>query len=735
MRLLILGGGAVVTEYYLPALRALGWLEDAVVVDPSRRALESLHAVAPSLRVDAIGFDAALADPSVGDRFDAAIIALPNALHERAVATALHRGLNVLCEKPLAMTRDACCSLADLARTANRTLAVGMVRRLVPSFELLQAALRRKLIGDLVRIEIQDGEPYAWLSDSGAFFRPENGGVLADMGVHYLDWLQEICGPLTPLAYSDDWRGGVEANAELELKNGAGLTARLKLSRTRRLRNEMVCYGTAGTLSLRKDELDRCAWQTADGETLLVRDEPGADQLESAFVRELVEFGGSIERGTPPRVPAEEATKTVDVIEWAYAHHTDRHPRSRGAADAPSGAGPKRDDTAMPDGKVFVTGGTGFIGSHLIQRLAETPQNAIVAPVRSYRTCAEIARYPVDMPRLDLLDPASVRQAIRGSRYVFHLAYGRDEADAERVTVQGTRTVVEAAIAERCQAVVILSTIYVFGRPDGAVNESWPYSPIGGTYGRTKAQMERWCLERSATSGETRMVVLNPGCVYGPRGGAYTEMPVQMARDGGFCWIDQGQGTMNYAYVDNVVDAIFAAATCPEAHGQRFIVCDGATTWRSFFEELFGPELARSVPSYTPRELHEIHATRPRPSVADVARLIVRNQEVRTAVRESRAGELALKTVDRVAPRLLQGVRAQPRRNGVHAASEPMGAPLPPEWLADLYAPSRSVYVADKARRVLGWSPRVDLVDGLARTRRWLVENGLADSATCSAVS
>src|SRR5262249_31586031 len=155
------------------------------------------------------------------------------------------------------------------------------------------------------------------------------------------------------------------------------------------------------------------------------------------------------------------------------------------------------------------------IGGRLVARLAAHDVGPICAPVRGYRHCVELARFGVEIPRLDLLDAAAVRQAVRGSVRVFHLAYGRDGDRAARVTTEGTRNVVEAAIAEGCESVVVLSTMYVFGRPetDALVDETWPYAPVGGEYGASKAAMERWCLARARSSGRTRVVVLNPSCV------------------------------------------------------------------------------------------------------------------------------------------------------------------------------------------------------------------------------
>ena len=162
---------------------------------------------------------------------------------------------------------------------------------------------------------------------------------------------------------------------------------------------------------------------------------------------------------------------------------------------------------------------------------------------------------------------------------------------------------VEAAIAAGAESVVVLSTMYVYGHPEDAmVDETWRYSPAGGAYGRTKRDMERWCLARAGSSHPTRLVILQPSCVYGPGGQTYTRLPLELARKGAFCWVSDGRGIANYSYVDNVVDAIVLAATSERAHGERFLINDGWCTWQEFLAPLLGP-LANGLPSLEPRAL------------------------------------------------------------------------------------------------------------------------------------
>src|SRR5262245_47765601 len=102
----------------------LGWLGDAVIVDPAGPAAERARRACPDGAVRRVDFRRALADPALAREAEAAVVALPNALHEEAIRLALERGLHVLCEKPLALTAEACRRLDAAAAAAGRVLAV-----------------------------------------------------------------------------------------------------------------------------------------------------------------------------------------------------------------------------------------------------------------------------------------------------------------------------------------------------------------------------------------------------------------------------------------------------------------------------------------------------------------------------------------------------------------------------------------------------------------------------------
>src|SRR5262249_51751871 len=111
-------------------------------------------------------------------------------------------------------------------------------------------AIRDGQIGRLETIRIEHGEPFAWPAQTLSFFLPGNGGVFADVGIHYLDLVEQWAGELKLASYCDDSRGGVEAEVEAEFRSSTTVTVFLRLSRLTALSNTITLTGTEGRIEL-----------------------------------------------------------------------------------------------------------------------------------------------------------------------------------------------------------------------------------------------------------------------------------------------------------------------------------------------------------------------------------------------------------------------------------------------------------------------------------------------------
>jgi len=223
--------------------------------------------------------------------------------------------------------------------------------------------------------------------------------------------------------------------------------------------------------------------------------------------------------------------------------------------------------------QTLVTGGAGFIGSHLVDALRERGDAvAVLDDLSSGR--GERIPNGVELRRVDVADDAAVAAACAEVRpeVVFHLAAQidvrasvADPARDARVNVAGTAGVLEGARRAGAQRVLLASTAGVYGEPDVIPTpETAPLAPFS-PYGTSKAAAERYCALYARLHGLSTGV-LRFGNVYGPRQDPHGEAGViaifaGAAREGRRVTIfGDGRQTRDYVYVGDVIDAFLAAA-------------------------------------------------------------------------------------------------------------------------------------------------------------------------------
>jgi len=263
-------------------------------------------------------------------RVDAVILALPNHLHAAVGVELLSRGIHVLCEKPLALTRYECEQLCQAARATSSILAVGFVARFWPSTELLKHLLESRFLGELEAFEYEFGTPARWSPLSGYNLRRATcgGGVLVVSGSHVLDQMSYLFGDVDVISHADDSRGGVEANCRSRFAatvEGRTLHGVVVLSHTYQLANRVRIVGEHGTLEVRGGQTRSVTYlpsRSALRHELTAAALPPAGPEPDYFRLQLHDFVTAIRTGTAPRVDGEQAARTVALTERCYAIRT-----------------------------------------------------------------------------------------------------------------------------------------------------------------------------------------------------------------------------------------------------------------------------------------------------------------------------------------------------------------------------------------------------------------------------
>lgn len=323
--------------------------------------------------------------------------------------------------------------------------------------------------------------------------------------------------------------------------------------------------------------------------------------------------------------------------------------------------------------QALVTGANGFIGGNVCAALRRQgiAVRGLILPGTDRRLLDELG---VEVVAADIGVPLDAA-LFAGVTHVFHLAavaidWGPDEL-FERVNVQGTRHVLQAALAAGVAHVVHMSSLAVHpytGHPRGS--EDTPRGWNINAYTRSKN-----AAEDVVQSFRDRLMVtvIRPGVVpYGP--GDRLSLPgiLDALRHGIYAHVGGGETRVCVSFVENLADGMLLAARRSGASGETFVLADEVVSWRAFIDavaDAFGaPRARRSVPY----------------PLACAAAVLV----------ESLWRVLRLR-----------------------------GVPPLTRYRVALFR-GDLVFAATKARRELGWQPRVGLAEGLARTRRWLEAEG-----------
>jgi predicted dehydrogenase len=318
VRLALIGCGAVTERAHLPVCAREPGVSVTALVDPNVARAKQL--------AKAYGVPNVLPDASPLHEFaDAAILAVPHALHCRIGAGLLRRGVHILVEKPMALTAEECDAMTAAAGEGRAVLAVGLMRRFAPWARLVKEVLDLGLLGSVRSFYVREGLKYSWPVASDFFFKKSaaGGGVLIDTGAHALDSVLWWFGEPVSFEYFDDAEGGVEADCEVGLVMPSGARGRVELSRTRDLGCRVSIRGDRASLEV--EPYSRDARFTVSGLQIdgIVRNLNGpADDGEylRLMASSMSDWLGAIRHGRSPCVSGAEGRRSVAFIEQCYLH-------------------------------------------------------------------------------------------------------------------------------------------------------------------------------------------------------------------------------------------------------------------------------------------------------------------------------------------------------------------------------------------------------------------------------
>lgn len=324
--------------------------------------------------------------------------------------------------------------------------------------------------------------------------------------------------------------------------------------------------------------------------------------------------------------------------------------------------------------KILVTGGTGFTGSALVLRLLKDGHQVRSLDYKKGIRDAMLQAAGAEIIYGTITDADVVRKATEGCEIVFHLAAAFRELDVPNefyfdVNRNGTKNVMEAAQACRVKKVVYCSTQGVHGHiknPPG--DENSPIAPED-YYQETKYLGE--VVVREYAKSGIPVTIIRPTAIYGPGDPERFFMIFKRVKKGVFPMFGSGKTFYHPVYIDNLTDAFVLAMDPAKGNGETYIIAD------------------------------EEYVT-----IKDLVQRVAKAMNTSVAIRHYPL--LPLLVAAHICEKLCKPFKIAP--------------PIFPRR-ADWYRQVRA-YRIDKARRDLGYVPRVGLDDGLRRTFEWYKENG-----------
>ncbi len=323
--------------------------------------------------------------------------------------------------------------------------------------------------------------------------------------------------------------------------------------------------------------------------------------------------------------------------------------------------------------RVALTGASGYTGSHILKRLLARG-DTVKALVRPASITPELKSSGAEIVPGVLGRAEDARALVEGCDAVMHVAAvyrtaGHPDAYYREVNVEGVRKLLEASLAEGVRRFVHTSTVGVHGDvKNPPCDEEGPIAP-SDIYQETKAEADALAREFGRVH-PIEVAIVRPAAIYGPAETRLLKVFRGIAR-GRYAVVGSGKPHYHLVYIDDLVDGFLLALDRKEAAGETFIIAGPCS--------LSQDELAREVAKATGGSVWPFHIPAwPIQRVGDVVEAVC----------------VAL------------GLEPPIHRRRV-----------------DFWVKNRSFSI-DKARRLLGYAPKVDVKEGIEHTARWYRENG-----------
>ena len=255
--------------------------------------------------------------------------------------------------------------------------------------------------------------------------------------------------------------------------------------------------------------------------------------------------------------------------------------------------------------KVFVTGGSGYIGRNIVKSLVKNGF-AVTALARSKKSADIVTSLGAKVAMGDMANKQALFDGMKGHDYLIHAAadtnHGISTSTQDRVNSTGTKNVYQAAKQAGISRAVHLSTeaVLLTGEPLINVDETFPipHNHAGG-YSRTKAIAEKIALASASKSFE--IIIVRPRFVWGKDDTTALPQLVEAAKSGKLAWIGGGDYLTSTTHVSNLIHGLMLALEKGENKNIYFLSDGAPVEFRQFITRLLATNDVEPPTKQVPR--------------------------------------------------------------------------------------------------------------------------------------
>jgi len=525
---------------------------------------------------------------------DVVHVLTPPKTHKDIAVRCLSKGCHVFIEKPMCISTEEAEEIIKAAREAKRLVCVDHMRLLDPRILKVKNILNSGEVGNIVSISTTEVGNYLVRKREGLtaeWMHELPGEFFFDILPHHLSLLNEFIPELkiTGVAYQKDKDNNItDLHCLFNSPHGTGL---IHLSLTAYLENSIIFEGTKGIICVdflnrivvvRKatglpsiiervwDKINVCKQLTMGIINFLVKrpdNLAGMDNLIRRFYKSIAEDGKS-------PIPGENGLHVMRLVEDVFLKIPRRE--TKDFVGKEHSTAQLKQENQLRKCNILVTGGTGFIGRKLVNRLISEGNRIRILTHRDFRQ-EELASFfsgQVEIFKGNISNAIDVENACKGIETVYHLAAATKGNWLYHLdtTVAGTHNIIAACIAIGVKNMIYVSTIAVLNttkcNQGGVIDEDFPYeeNPARrGNYSTSKLMAEKFVRKfMEDPDARTRVSIVRPGIVYGPGKDPLLGILARLTKKVSVA-IEYKKRMLPLVYVENLVDALALAGNAAES--------------------------------------------------------------------------------------------------------------------------------------------------------------------------